>query len=290
MTATFPKHIAPEGYIPPSRQQEPPQKSYKYIGQNLKRVEDPRLLTGRPVHRRHRAPGMAPPRLRSDRAHARIKRIDTSKAKALAGVYLVLTGAEAKEMTGATAQFASPPVVQYCLAVDRVRHVGEAVAAVVAENRYIAEDACDLIEVEYQDLPVVVDPEAAMTSSGDAVLHPERGPNNIAQQRTFKFGPVEDDFAKADVVVKRTLRWGRSGAQPLETVGCIASHEPGSGKFTMHEQLVPQLRRLAGRRLARRAGVEAQPIPCVTGGSFGSDLHPQGDDARGTLAARPGGR
>lgn len=216
MTATFPKHIAPEGYIPPSRQQEPPQKSYKYIGQNLKRVEDPRLLTGHGQYIDDIVlPGMAHAAvLRSDRAHARIKRIDTSKAKALAGVYLVLTGEEAKEMTGATAQFASPPVVQYCLAVDRVRHVGEAVAAVVAESRYVAEDACDLIEVEYQDLPVVVDPEAAMTSSGDAVLHPERGPNNIAQQRTFKYGPVEDDFAKADVVVKRTLRWAaRAGSR-----------------------------------------------------------------------------
>lgn len=176
MTATFPKHIPAEGYIPPSRQQEPPREGYKYIGQNLKRVEDPRLLTGHGQYIDDIVlPGMAHAAvLRSDRAHARIKRIDTSKAKALAGVYLVLTGAEAKEMTGATAQFASPPVVQYCLAVDRVRHVGEAVAAVVAENRYVAEDACDLIEVEYEDLPVVVDPEAAMTSSGDAVLHPER--------------------------------------------------------------------------------------------------------------------
>ena len=121
----------------------------KYLGRPIKRVEDPRLLTGHGQYIDDIVlPGMAHAAvLRSDRAHARIKRIDTSKAKALAGVYLVLTGAEAKEMTGATAQFASPPVVQYCMAVDRVRHVGEAVAAVVAENRYVAEDACDLIEV-----------------------------------------------------------------------------------------------------------------------------------------------
>ena len=184
-----------------------------------------------------------------------------------------MTGAEAKEMTGPTAQFASPPVVQYCMAVDRVRHVGEAVAAVVAENRYIAEDACDLIEVEYQDLPVVVDPEAAMTSSGDAVLHPERGPNNIAQHRTFKFGPVEDDFAKADLVVKRKLRWGRSGAQPLETVGCIASYAPGSGKFTMHTN--SSFLNYVGWLVGASLGVPASKlnlIPCVTGGSFGSKI------------------
>ena len=275
MTATFPKHIAAEGYIPPSRQQEAPRKGYKYIGQNLKRVEDPRLLTGHGQYIDDIVlPGMAHAAvLRSDRAHARIKRVDTSKAKTLAGVYLVLTGAEAKEMTGATAQFASPPVVQYCLAVDRVRHVGEAVAAVVAENRYVAEDACDLIEVEYEDLPVVVDPEAAMTSSGDAVLHPERGPNNIAQHRTFTFGPVQEDFAKADVVVKRRLRWGRSGAQPLETVGCIASYEPGSGKFTMYTN--SSFLNYVGWLVGASLGVSASKlnlIPCVTGGSFGSKL------------------
>ncbi len=275
MTATFPKHIPAEGYIPASRQQEPPRKDYKYIGQNMKRVEDPRLLTGNGQYIDDIVvPKMAHAAvLRSDRAHARIKRIDTSKAKALAGVHLVLTGAEAKEMTGPTAQFASPPVVQYCLAVDRVRHVGEAVAAVVAENRYVAEDACDLIEVEYEDLPVVVDPEAALTSSGDAVLHPERGPNNIAQQRTFTFGPVNDDFGKADVVVKRTLRWGRSGAQPLETVGCIASYEPGSGKFTMYTN--SSFLNYVGWLVGASLGVSASKlnlIPCVTGGSFGSKL------------------
>ena len=87
--------------------------------------------------------------------------------------------------------------------MDRVRHVGEAVAAVVAESRYIAEDAADLIEVEYEPLPVVTDPEEAIRSTGDAVLHPERGPNNIALQRTLTFGPVDEDFAKADVVVRR---------------------------------------------------------------------------------------
>lgn len=275
MTATFPKHISAEGYIPPSRQQEAPRKGYKYIGQNMKRVEDPRLLTGNGQYIDDIVvPKMAHAAvLRSDRAHARIKRIDTAKAKALAGVYLVLTGAEAKETSGPCAQFASPPVVQYCLAVDRVRHVGEAVVAVVAESRYVAEDACDLIEVEYEDLPVVVDPEAAMTSSGDAVLHPERGPNNIAQHRTFVFGPVKEDFGSADVVVKRTLRWGRSGAQPLETVGCIASYEPGAGKFTMYTN--SSFLNYVGWLVGASLGVSASKlnlIPCVTGGSFGSKL------------------
>ncbi len=275
MTATFPKHIPAEGYIPPSRQQEAPRKDLKWIGKSIKRVEDPRLLTGNGQYIDDiTLPKMAHAAiLRSDRAHARIKRIDVSKAKALPGVFLVMTGEDAKKVTGPTAQFASPPVVQYCIAVDRVRHVGEAVAAVVAETRYIAEDACDLIEVEYEDLPVVVDPEAAMKSTGDAVLHPDRGPSNIAHRHTYKFGAVDEDFAKADLVVKRRLRWGRSGAQPLETTGAIASYEPGSGKFTMYcnSSFLNYVGWLVGASLGVPAA-KLNIIPCVTGGSFGSKL------------------
>jgi CO/xanthine dehydrogenase Mo-binding subunit len=275
MTATFPKHIPAEGYIPPSRQQEAPRKELKWIGKSIKRVEDPRLLTGNGQYIDDIVlPKMAHAAiLRSDRAHARIKRIDVAKAKALPGVILVMTGEDAKKVTGPTAQFASPPVVQYCIAVDRVRHTGEAVAAVVAETRYIAEDACDLIEVEYEDLPVVIDPEAAVTSSGDAVLHPERGPTNLAHRHTYKFGSVDEDFAKADLVVKRRLRWGRSGAQPLETTGAVVSYEPGSGKFTLYcnTSFLNYVGWLVGASLGVPAA-KLNIIPCVTGGSFGLKL------------------
>ena len=196
-----------------------------------------------------------------------------SKAKALPGVLLVLTGEEAKKQTGPTAQFAAPPVVQYCIAVDRVRHVGESVVAVVAENRYIAEDACDLIEVEYEDLPVMVDPEEAMKATGDGVLHPERGPSNIAHQKLFTFGPVDEDFAKADVVVERRLRWPRSGGQPLETVGAVAQYHTGTGKFTVHCN--SSFINYVGFVIAGSLGVPAHKlnmIPMTTGGSFGSKL------------------
>ena len=189
-------------------------------------------------------------------------------------MFLVLTGAEAKEMTGATAQFASPPVVQYCLAVDRVRHVGEAVAAVVAENRYVAEDACDLIEVEYEDLPVVVDPEAAMTSSGDAVLHPERGPNNIAQQPHVQ---VRAGGGRLRQGGRRGEAHACAGAARAHSrsrrSACIASYEPGSGKFTMHTN--SSFLNYVGWLVGASLGVPASKlnlIPCVTGGSFGSKL------------------
>jgi CO/xanthine dehydrogenase Mo-binding subunit len=271
----IPKHIPAEGYIPPSKQREKPQAEYKYLGKNMKRVEDPRLLTGQGGYiDDFEVPGMAHAAvLRSDRAHARIKRIDTAKAKALPGVLLVLTGEEAKKMTGPTAQFATPPVVQYCIAVDRVRHVGETVAAVVAESRYIAEDACELIDVEYEDLPIVIDPEEALKATGDAVLHPDRGPTNIAHHKTFSFGPVADDFKNADVVVERRLRWPRSGGQPLETVGAVAQYHSGTGKFTVHCN--SSFLNYVGFVIAGSLGVPAHKlnmIPVTTGGSFGSKL------------------
>ena len=172
-------------FLDKSRQTERPRDAYKWIGKDMKRVEDPRLLTGNGIYIDDvQLPKMAHAAvLRSPHAHARIMSIDTSKAKNSPGVILVMTGAEAAEVTGPTASFASPPCPQYCLAVDRVRHVGEAVAAVVAESRYLAEDAIDLIEVAYEALPVVVDPEAAIESSGDAVLHPDRGDTNVSIHR-----------------------------------------------------------------------------------------------------------
>jgi len=248
---------------------------YKWIGQNMKRVEDPRLLTGRGKYIDDIVvPNMAHAAvLRSPHAHARIKSIDTSKAKELPGVILVMTGAEAAEQTGPLPCFANPPVAQPCIATDRVRHVGEAVAAVVAESRYIAEDALDLIEVEYEPLPVVIDPEEALTSSGDAVLHPDRGDTNIALQRTLTFGPVDDDFAAADVVVRRKMRWPRSGGQPMETVGAVATFDEGTGKFTIYAN--SSMYNYVGWLMAVSLNVPPHKlniIPTIAGGSFGSKL------------------
>lgn len=217
----------PDLEIPASRREKPPEKEYRWIGKNMKRVEDPRLLTGCGKYIDDVVlPNMAHAALlRSPHAHARIKSIDISKAQALPGVIAVVTGAEFAKTTGPTVSFSSPPVVQHAIATDRVRHVGEAVAAVVAEDRYIAEDALDLIEVEYEELPVVSDIEQQEFARGDAVLHPERGDSNVAMDRTFTFGPVDDDFARADRVIRRRLRWGRSGPQPLETAGAVAEYD-----------------------------------------------------------------
>ncbi len=261
--------------IPPSRQREKPGQTLKWIGQNMKRVEDPRLLTGQG----HYIDDIDIPNmlhaaaLRSPHAHARIKSISTEAAAKLPGVFKVLTGADIAKTTGPVPCFANPPVEQRCVAVDRVRHVGEPVVIVVAESRYIAEDALDLIEVEYEELPVVPNAAAALSSKGDAVLHPERGPTNIAHERRFKFGPVDDDFAKAARVVRRHLVWPRSGAQPLETVGAIGQFDSGVGKFNIYVN--GSMYNYVGFTIAGSLGIPAHKlniIPVIAGGSFGSKL------------------
>ena len=262
-------------YIPESRQREKPKSKYFAIGHSMKRVEDTRLLTGSGTYADDvMLPNMAHAAvLRSPHAHARIVSIDKSKAEALPGVLCVMTGAEAAEVTGPCADFSSPPTPQYCIAVGKVRHVGEAVAAVVAESRYIAEDACELIEVEYDPLPAVVDLEEAVTSTGDAVLHPERGDTNVALQRTINFGTVDEDFAAADLVIERRLRWPRSGGTPIETVGATAHYDRGTGKFTIHANT--SMYNYVGWLIAVSLKVDPHRlniVPTDAGGSFGSKL------------------
>ena len=114
-----------------------------------------------------------------------------------------------------------------------MRHYGETVAAVVAENRYVAEDACDLIEVEYEQLPVVLDPFAAR-EDGAPLVHEALG-TNIAYERTFSFGDVDQAFADADRVGQRRRSTGR--ARPgcrMDTNGAIGDYDPGTGVVTIH--------------------------------------------------------
>ena len=264
-----------ERRIPPSRQREVPGQEMKWIGRDMKRVEDPRLLVGEGEY----ADDIALPHmlhaavLGSPYAHARILSVDTSKALALPGVHAVLSGEDVAKATGALPCFSSPPVEQRCVALGKVRHVGEPVAIVAAESRYIAEDAVALIEVEYEALPVVSDLEEAVTCSGDAVLHPDRGDTNVALTRKFTFGPVAEDFTNAHTIVKRRLRWPRSGAQPMETVGAVADYNKGSGKFTIHANT--SMYNYVGWLWAVSLGIPAHKlniVPTLAGGSFGSKL------------------
>ena len=198
----------------------------RWIGKDVPRLEDPKLLAGRATYTDDvKLPGMLHAAvLRSPHPHAVITRIDTSRARALPGVFAVVTGEDAAEMTNPLPAFCAEPVVQYALAVGKVRFVGEAVAAVAAVDRYTAEDAAALIDVEYEPLPVVTDPFEAL-KPGAAIVHEPLG-SNLAFEKTLSFGDVDGDFASADRVIRRTLRWHRASAQPLETAGALCRFDP----------------------------------------------------------------
>ena len=268
-------HHLEDHVIPKSRQREKARGDLKWIGRDLKRVEDPRLLTGKGKYIDDLAlPNMAHAAvLGAPHAHARVKSIDTSAAERLPGVILVYTGKQAAQETGPVASFSSPPATQHCMVIDKIRHVGEVVAAVVAEDPYIAEDAVNLIQVEYELLPVNVDPEQSIHATGDAVIHPDRGPTNCAYDQEFKFGPVDEDFARAEVVVKRKLKWGRSAAQPIETVGAIAEYDEGSGRFTCYANTsFYNVVNFVIAGALKVSPTQLKIVPTIAGGSFGSKI------------------
>ena len=241
------------------------------IGKSINRVEDPRFLRGEGrylddivlPHMTHAAI------VRSPHAHARIVSIDASRAEALPGVVRVVTGADVTEHAAPLPSFGAAGIIQHMIAVHKVRHYGEAVAVVVAEDRYIAEDACDLIDVVYEPLPAVLDPFAA--SDEDApLLHDALG-TNVAYERTFTFGDVEGTFARAPRKVQARLRWPRSTAMPMDTNGAIGDYDRGTGvvtvwansmNFTYFQWLLAACLKVPTSKL--------NVLPVAAGGSFGS--------------------
>src|SRR5579862_6341287 len=200
---------------PPNHNATIPFTQPRYVGHDTPRIEDPLLLTGRAEYgdniKLHGMLHMAV--LRSPHAKARILKVDASKAEALPGVAAVLTPAEVAKLSRPV--FGIPEGwTGHCTAVELTHFVGEPICAVAAKDRYVAEDALDLIEVEYEPLDPVVDPHEAM---GDAPPVLEGKDSNVPFARTFTFGEVGEAFAQADVVVKENFRWHRSSGNPIET-------------------------------------------------------------------------
>jgi len=209
----------------------------KMVGARVKRVEDPRLLRGEGAYVDDiQIPGVLHMAvLRSPNAHARVTSIDVGPARELVGVV------DAFSFADLGPEPASIPVLipdasmrgapQYPLARDRVRYVGEGVAVVVAENRHVAEDALELIEVEYEMLPAVVDPVAAI-EPGAATLHDE-APDNVAARLFYTSGDADTAFQNADVIVKERLDMQRYTGIPMETRGVAASRDAVTGELTI---------------------------------------------------------
>jgi len=235
------------------------QNQFKWVGKRVRRKEDPQLLTGKGLYLDDiRIPGIKSVAfVRSVHAHARIMSIDSSRAREMPGVLAVLTGAEAKTRTRPMLGSHYSPRVPgeskfpefYCLAVDKVHYVGEPVVAVLAEDRYLAEDAVQAIEVDYEPLAAVVDAEAAL-ESGSALVHEEWG-DNVAWHFNAPSGETDAAFAQAAHVFKERFRCQRKISVPLEPRGSLGHYDPGrrtltfwSGNqrpFTLRDQLVDLL-------------------------------------------------
>ena len=206
-----------------------PRRNFHHVAQKRRLREDKRFVTGAAKYVQDTVlPNTAHAAvLPSPYPRAHILSIDTTAAETLPGVHAVLTGAQlTQDCNPIRLGLKLPEVKWYPLAVDLTRYVGEWVAIVVAEDAYIAEDALELIEVEYEPLEAVVDPEAAFTDT-EHLVHPGHG-SNVLYHGNFLWGPVEEDFAKADDSLSLRTRWGRSATVPIETFGVLASWNEGT--------------------------------------------------------------
>jgi 2-furoyl-CoA dehydrogenase large subunit len=199
-------------------------KSFRFVSSDRRVREDRRFVVGKGRFAADiTVPGMRHVALvTSPHPAARILTIDKSEAVAMAGVHCVLDG---RELAAATqpllAGLDTPKVPRRPLAVDVARYAGEWVAAVVADTRALAEDAAELVRVDYEPLPFVLDGETAY-ASGSPIVHADHG-SNVLLDRTFVWGDVEKDFTESAHRLSLRLKWGRSSTVPIETFAVLAS-------------------------------------------------------------------
>ena len=268
----------------------------KYVGTPLKRREDPRFIQGRGSYVANlKLLGMAYLAIkRSPYAHARIKSINTTRARNMWGVIDVFTGADTAALGNLPSGWNVPGIkvpVQRPLQTDKVRHVGDRVAMVVAESPYIAADALDLIEVEYEPLPSVTDARGA-TEPGAPLVHDEI-PNNISY--TWSLGNkdvCEKAFAEADKVVQLELVNQRLIATAMEPRAAVAQWDPSKEEMTLWTTSQnPNLTRVV--LSAFILGIPEHKLRLISpdvGGGFGSKIPTYPEEALVPWAARKLGR
>ncbi|HEY2244339.1 MAG TPA: xanthine dehydrogenase family protein molybdopterin-binding subunit [Xanthobacteraceae bacterium] len=255
-----------------------------YIGRSVPRPNLARLTQGRGQY----VSDVVLPRMvhvafvRSPHAHARIKRILTEAARKAPGIVAVVTGPElAKVITpwvGVLTHLKGiKSAPQHAIAVERACWQGEAVCAVVAKSRAEAEDACALVEVEYEVLPAVTDPETALDAQ-TPVIHPELG-DNLTFERVLNAGDVDKGFADADVVVETTFLFGRHTGVTNEPRAIVADWNAGEQRLTVYQGT--QAPHMTLNLFAKHLGLEEHQVRVVTkdvGGSFGIKVHIYADE------------
>ncbi|MEM9747057.1 MAG: xanthine dehydrogenase family protein molybdopterin-binding subunit [Actinomycetota bacterium] len=226
------------------------------VGQSVRRVEDVRLLQGEGfyVGDDARAGTLHATFVRSPLAHAEIRSIDVAAARRAPGVTAVLTGADMEELTHPFIPVITAPGLYtplfHCLSSTKVRHVGDPVALVIAESRHLAEDAAELVDVDYEPLDAVATIDDAATAGGPQVW--ERTDGNIVYDRRATYGDVDEVFASADRVITERFASHRQTNQPMETRGIVAG--PGDdGRLDVRlATQSPQLARWAIAALAQK--------------------------------------
>lgn len=247
-----------------------------YMGQPMRRLEDRRLLTGRgryiddldfpgTVH-------MAV--VRSTHAHARLRNVDVAKAREVPGVLAVITAADLEgKVKPLRPDIRIPGIFDLgegwpILARDEVCYVGEAVAAIVAVDRYVAEDAAELVAVDYEPLPAVV--RAADALAPEAPKANERLASNITYRGEFQTDGIDAAFEAADVVVEGKFTTGRVAALPMEPRGCVAVADQGTGEIELYSST--QMPHIVRAGVARCLGIPEMKLIVRTpdvGGGFG---------------------
>jgi len=255
----------------------------KYVGQRVKRTEDPRLIQGLG----HYVDDIKLPDtlhvsfLRSMYAHAKIKSIDTSEASHAPGVVAVYTGKDVAAKVGPVPCAAALPdlkVPDYrVLATDHVVFVGQPIAVVVATDRYAARDAIDLIMIDYEELPAVVDVEEA--AKGGPLVYEEYG-DNIAYKLTAGEGDIEAALKSSDRVVSQRIVHQRLAPIAMEGRGVLARYYPGEQELTIWSST--QIPHLLRTQLAIMIGMPENKLRVITpevGGGFGSKLNVYAEEA-----------
>ena len=252
----------------------------KTFGQNVRRLEDPDLLMGRARFVDDiKLPGMLETAfVRSPHAHALIRGIDKTAALALEGVHAVFTLADLKPHLTKDRLAVALPSPSYkqtldrpVLAMNEVVHVGEPVAVVIADDRYIAEDAAALVAVDYEPLPASVDGKQALAAA--APLAHRQSPHNLVAEFTMEFGDAKAAFAAAPHVFRESLWQHRGGGHSIECRGVVARHDPLEDRLTVWSST--QTPHAAARILSDLFGREENRVRVIApdvGGGFGPKL------------------
>jgi len=255
-----------------------------YIGRSVPRPNLARLTQGRAQY----VSDVTLPRMahvafvRSPYAHARIKAIDTAAAKKAPGVIAVVTGAELAQVitpwVGVLTHLKGiKSAPQHAIAVERACWQGEAVCAVVAKSRAEAEDACELVAVDYEELTPVTDPEIAL-DPGTPVIHASLG-DNLTFERKHEAGEVDRAFKEADAIVETTFRFGRHTGVTNEPRAIVADWNPGEARLTVYQGT--QAPHMMQNLFAKHLGLEEHQVRVLTkdvGGSFGIKVHTYADE------------